>query len=174
VVTPKHGHDLDRLTGLAEALAGHGAVTNEVRAAHVVTDPPAAVFERLGLPPGAGAVYLERLRRLDGRPLSLDTTYLAADIGSHLLEANLAGRDVFGLIEEVTGRRLGTAEVSVHAVNADPDTAALLEIAQGSAVFAIERLTRLDDGRPVDVEWMHIRADRLTLQTTLYRTPTGR
>jgi len=36
--------------------------------------------ERLGLPPGAGAVYLERLRRLDGRPLSLDTTYLAADI----------------------------------------------------------------------------------------------
>ena len=173
VVTPKHGHGLSRLAGLAEALIGRGTVTNEVRAIRVVADPPTAVSERLGLPPGTGAVYLERLRRLDGVPLSLDTTYLVEDIGSLLLDADLAGRDVFGLIEEVTGDRLGTAEVSVHAVNADPDTAALLEIPRGAAVFAIERLTRLAGGRPVDVEWMHIRADRLTLQATLHRSPAG-
>jgi GntR family transcriptional regulator len=37
-------------------------------------------------------------------------------------------------------------------------------------VFAIERLTRLADGRPVDLESMHIRADRLTLQATLHRS----
>ena len=169
VVMPKYGHGLDQLAGLAEALTDHGTVTNEVRAAHVVPHPPAAVVERLELDPGAGAVCIERLRRLGGLPLSLDTTYLAPDVGEDLLGCDLAGRDLFALIEETTGCRLGQAAVSVHAVNAGPDTAALLEIAPGSAVFAVERLTRLADGRPVDVESMHIRADRLTFQATLRR-----
>jgi len=40
----------------------------------------------------------------------------------------------------------------VRAVGADPDTAALLEIAPRKAIFSIERLARLADGAPVDVE----------------------
>lgn len=169
VVRPKHGHGLDRLAGLAETLTGHGTVTNEVRAAHVVTDPPAAVAERLALPPGAAAVHLERLRRLDGEPLSLDTTYLPVDIGGPLLDHDLTNRDVFAVLEEITGHRLGHAEVAVHAVTADPGTAALLHIPAGAAVFAIDRLTRLADGRAVDAETIHIRADRLVLRATLHR-----
>lgn len=169
VATAKYDHGLDRLVGLAEALTGHGTITNEVRAAHPVARPPSAIAERLGLADSDGAVYIERLRSSDGVPLSLDATYLVADIGLPLLEGDLAGRDVFAMIEETTGCLLGSAEVSVHAVSADPDTAALLGIAPGAAVFAIERLTRLADGRPVDVESLRIRADRLTLRTTLHR-----
>lgn len=170
IVMPKFGHGLDRLAGLAEALVGFGAVTNEVRTAHRVSNPPDAISQRLALASGEGAIYIERLRRLGGIPLSLDSTYLAEDIGEGLLECDLAGRDIFALIEETTGQRLGSAEISVHAVNSGPDTASLLQIPVGAAVFAIERLTRLQDGRPVDLESMHIRADRLTLQATLRRT----
>jgi GntR family transcriptional regulator len=169
IVMPKFGHGLERLAGLAEALVGFGTVTNEVRAAHRLRKPPEAIARRLTLPRDEGVIYIERLRRLDGLPLSLDSTYLTEDIGEGLLECDLAGRDVFALIEETTGHRLGSAEISVHAVNAGPDTANLLEIPTGAAVFAIERLTRLQDGRPVDLESMHIRADRLTLQATLHR-----
>jgi GntR family transcriptional regulator len=169
IVMPKLGHGLDRLAGLAEALVDAGTVTNEVRAAHRVRNPPDAIVRRLELSPGQGAVYIERLRHLGGIPLSLDSTYLTDDIGESLLERDLAGRDIFALIEEITGQRLGSAEISVHAVIADPDTAGLLQIPGGSAVFAFERLTRLIDGRPVDAESMHIRADRLTLRATLLR-----
>ena len=169
VVTPKYGHGLDRLEGLAETLTGYGPVTNTVRSAEVVTDVPTAIAERLEIPPGAAAVRIERLRRLDGLPLSLDTTYLTEDIGRAVLAGDLTGRDVFSLIEETTGRLLGHAELAVHAVTADPDTAALLEIPAGAAVFAIERLTRLHDGRAVDAESVRIRADRLALHATLHR-----
>jgi len=171
VVMPKYGHGLDRLAGLAEALEGHGTVTNDVRAARREPSPPAAIAGRLQLAPGAGTVHIERLRRLGGLPLSLDSTYLTEDVGLPLLAAgtDLAGTDLFTLIEEHTGQLLGRAEVSVHAVCAGPDTAALLDVAPGSAVFAIERLTRLADGRPVDAESIHIRADRLTLHATLHR-----
>ena len=169
VVTPKYGHGLDRLTGLAETLTGYGTVTNEVRTARVVPDPPRAITERLHLPGGAEVVYLERLRSLGGHPLSFDTSWIAPDVGRPLLECDLAHRDVFGLIEEITGAALGGAEITVHAVTADPDTAGLLEIPAGAAVFAIDRLTRLADGRPVDAESLRVRADRLALHARLHR-----
>ncbi|PSK98823.1 GntR family transcriptional regulator [Murinocardiopsis flavida] len=169
VVLPKYGHGLDRLAGLAEALSGHGAVTNEIRAAEAVTELPAVIAERLGVPAAAGGVRLERLRWLDGLPLSLDSSYLTTDVGTRVLAGDLVGRDVFSLIEETSGHRLGRADVAVHAVTADPDTAALLRIEAGAAVFALERLTHLADGRPVDAESIRIRADRMALRTTLHR-----
>ncbi|MBO0851862.1 MAG: GntR family transcriptional regulator [Pseudonocardia sp.] len=169
VVMPRYGHGLDRLEGLAETLTGYGTVTNEVRVAEIVGDPPAAIAERLDLPAGASVVHLERVRRLDGLPISLDTSYLTADIARDVLSGDLANRDVFALLEEVTGGPLGRAEVAVNAVTADSDTAELLRIPVGAAVFAIERLTCLADGRPVDVESLRIRADRMTLRATLHR-----
>lgn len=169
IVMPKYGHGMDRLAGLAEALTGYGTVRNEVRAAHFVDVPPLVIAERLELPRAAGAVYIERLRWSDGLPLSLDTTYLAPDIGRPLLECDLAGRDIFALIEETSGNLLGHADISVHAVNAGPDAAALLGIPSGAAVFAVERLTRMQDGRPVDAESIQIRADRMAFHTNLHR-----
>ncbi|MGW9534975.1 GntR family transcriptional regulator [Streptomyces anthocyanicus] len=124
VLLPKYAHGLDRLTGLAEELTGRGTVTNEVRVAVEVPALPAAIASRLEVPAGAGGVYVERLRRLDGLPLSLDTSYLTVDVGRAVLAGDLRDRDVFGLIEEAAGARLGRAEVAVHAVNADPGTAA--------------------------------------------------
>ena len=169
VITPKYGHGLDRLAGLAETLTGYGTVSNEVRVAETVAELPAAIAERLEVSIEAGGVHLERLRWLEGLPLSLDNTYLAADVGAGVLAGDVAGSDVFTLIEEHTGRPLERAEVAVHAVTADADTAALLQIPVGAAVFAIERRTRLRGGRAVDVESMRIRADRMTLHTTLHR-----
>ncbi|GHJ41692.1 GntR family transcriptional regulator [Streptomyces sp. TS71-3] len=169
IVTAKYGHGLERLTGLAETLVDHGAVTNAVRAARIVRHAPKAVTERLHLPDGSEAVYLERLRSLGGRPLSVDSTWLAPDIGRPLLDRDLAHRDVFALIEETTGSRLGSAEVTVHAVTAEPDTARLLAIPTGAALFAIDRLTRLADGRPVDAESLRVRADQFAFHALVHR-----
>ncbi len=66
VVMPKYGHGIDRLAGLAEVLTGYGTVTNQARVAEVVPRAPVGIAERLELPPGAGDVRIERLRRLDG------------------------------------------------------------------------------------------------------------
>ena len=173
VMTPKHGHGLDRLEGLAETLCGYGTVVNTVRTASLLAAAPAAVAQQLSLADDAAVVHVERLRSLDGIPLSLDDTYLAQDVGEPLLGEDLAGSDLFGLIEDVAGFELGRAEVIVDAVTAGPELAELLDIAVGTAVFAIQRLTRLADGRPVDVEWIHVRADRLSLHATLYRSPRG-
>ncbi|WP_019204398.1 GntR family transcriptional regulator [Tsukamurella sp. 1534] len=161
-------HGLDSLRGLRETLSLHGEVRNRVRTAGRLAPPP-IVAQKLGIPSGHEAVYLERLRYLDGEPVSLDLTYLVADIGDLLLEQDLENEDVFPLIEAATGNRLGTSEFSLSAAAADPHTAANLEIASGAPLLLYERLTHLDTGRPVDLEYIRVRPDRITLRGTLHR-----
>ncbi|MGV4930075.1 GntR family transcriptional regulator [Streptomyces sp. BHT-5-2] len=175
IVGRAYEHPLGELSGLAEVLQRHGTVVNEVRAARTVR-APASVTRRLELPDGSGAVYLERLRRVDGMPLSLDCTYLIPEVGEPLLalgRERLESRDVFELIERVAGRPLGSAEVALRAVVADPATCEVLGMAAGGAVLAVDRLTRLADGRPADLEFIHLRGDRLTLRARLDRVREG-
>ncbi|MGZ0152860.1 GntR family transcriptional regulator [Kribbella sp. WER1] len=169
VRAPKYGHGLDRLTGLAEALAGYGTVRNRVLAAQRLPAAPDHVVDRLELEPRSEVVRLERLRFVNDEPLSYDVSYLPVDIGTPLLDADLVTNDVFGLIERTTGRSLGRAELTVHATNAEPDVAAYLGLPAGAAIFTIERLTRMADDRPVDAEVLQIRADRFALEAVVHR-----
>ncbi|MGW1714598.1 GntR family transcriptional regulator [Streptomyces sp. NPDC002156] len=169
VTCQKYPHGLDRLMGLAETLHEHGRVTNEVRTMSPVP-APGPVADRLGLPPHAEVLYVERLRRLGGVPLSLDLTYIPMDIGVELLGADLENTDVFRLLEQITGKRLGTAEITLEAVTADAHSAAVLEAPRGAAVLMLERLTCLSDGRPVDLEFIRFRGDRITMRGLLHRS----
>ncbi|POM27624.1 HTH-type transcriptional regulator GmuR [Actinomadura rubteroloni] len=169
VVAEKYTHGFERLLGLGETLKGHGEVTNEVRTTGSFT-PPQEISDRLALPPGEPVVYIERLRRIGGVPFSLDLTYIVGDLGEPLLEEDLVHNDVFVLLERLAGQPLGTAEMTMEAVNADPHSAAVLETPRGTALLMAERLTRLADGRPVDLEYIRFRGDRITMSGTLRRT----
>ncbi|OBH93854.1 GntR family transcriptional regulator [Mycobacterium scrofulaceum] len=171
VAQRKYSHGLDALLGLKETFKHLGEVRNEVRAAMPVTAPP-SVARRLGLAPGERAVFIERLRYLGDLPLSLDLTYLAPDIGERVLRHPLETNDVFALIEEVSGQRLGSASLALEAIPADAHSAATLQVPDGSALLMLERLTSLADGTPVDLEYIRMRGDRITMRGSLIRSDT--
>jgi GntR family transcriptional regulator len=168
VCTRKFPHGLNLLLGLGETLGGHGPVTNQVRSAEWVTAPP-AVARELRLADHTRLVRLERLRSVDGRVISLDLTYLVPDIGEAVLAEDLVGNDVFVLIERIAGSQLGSARIAIEAVNADARSAALLGVAEGSALLMMERLAHLADGRPVDLEYIRFRGDRTRMSGELLR-----
>ena len=170
VTRRKYDHGLDALLGLRETLKEHGEVRNDVRVAREITPPP-AVVRRLQLAAGESAVYIERIRYLGDLPLSLDLTYLVPDIGRNILGRDLECNDVFTLIEEVCGQPLGSADVAIESVNADAHSAANLQTPDGAALLLLERLTRLVDGRPVDLEYIRMRGDRITMRSNLIRRP---
>jgi GntR family transcriptional regulator len=169
VAQRKYSHGLDALLGLKETFKHLGEVRNEVRAATPVTAPP-SVARRLGLEPGAQAVFVERLRYLGDLPLSLDLTYLAPDIGTRILDYPLETNDIFALIEQVSGQRLGIASLALEAIPADAHSAATLQVPDGAALLMLERLTSLEDGRPVDLEYIRMRGDRITMRGSLIRS----
>jgi GntR family transcriptional regulator len=168
VAIRKYDHGLDALTGLKETFKGYGEIRNEVRATMTVPAPP-SVANRLALSPGEPVVFIERLRYLGDLPLSLDMTYLAPDVGDAVVAHSLETNDIFALIEQVTGQRLGNASLAVEAVPADAHSAAILQVPDGAAVLLLERLTHLADGRPVDLEYIRMRGDRITLRDNLIR-----
>lgn len=168
VAQHKLDHDLDALLGLQETFNGQ-EVRNEVRVATTVSAPP-SVARRLLLGPGAQAVFIERLRYLDDVPLSLDQTYLAPDIGAAVLAHPLETNDVFPLLERISGQLLGAAGLALEAIPADPHSAALLQIPGGAALLMLERLTSFADGRPVDLEYIRMRGDRVTMRGNLTRS----
>jgi GntR family transcriptional regulator len=158
---------LDRLEGLAESLAGHRLpVDNEVLSVREATATP-FVAAKLQLPENAPILFIERLRSVGGLPLSLDTTSLR--IGAIPVDANLDKQDVFALIEQELGVRLGWAEITVESVAADPNTAKLLQIRPGAPLLLLHRLTHLRDGTPFDLETVRYRGDRCSLVTTAAR-----
>ncbi|BAD57293.1 putative transcriptional regulator [Nocardia farcinica IFM 10152] len=169
VARRKVDHGLDELLGLQETLKGHGTVRNEVRVATHRTPPP-AVARRLALAPGERVVHVERLRYLADLPLSLDLTYLSPDIGAEVLTHDLENTDIFVLIEQIAGCSLGSADLALESVAADPHTATTLDIPAGAPLLMLERLTRLDDGRPVDLEYIRMRGDRITMRGSLSRS----
>jgi GntR family transcriptional regulator len=169
VAQRKYEHGLDTLLGLKETFKHLGEVRNEVRAAMPVAAPP-AVARRLQLEPGSQVVFVERLRFLGDLPLSLDLTYLAPDIGTQILDHPLETNDLFALIEQVSGHRLGSASLALEAISADAHSAATLQVPEGAALLMLERLTSLDDGRPVDLEYIRMRGDRITMRGNLMRS----
>jgi GntR family transcriptional regulator len=173
VAQRKYDHRIDSLLGLKETFKHVGEVRNEVRAAMLVVAPP-AVARRLQLEPGEQAVFIERLRYLGDLPVSLDLTYLTRDIGTqildHPLENPLEHQDLFALIEQITGQRLGSASLALEAIPADAHSAATLQVPDGAALLMLERLTSLDDGRPVDLEYIRMRGDRITMRGNLIRS----
>ena len=150
----------------------HGEVRNTLKIATLV-DAPRAVARRLQLV-DAQAVYIERLRYLDDEPISLDITYLVPDLGIPLLEHDLENNDVFTLLEQISGGPLGHATMTVEAVDADPHSAAHLEIGSGTSLLLLERLTHLaHESRPVDLEYIRMRSDRVCLRSTARREVAG-
>jgi GntR family transcriptional regulator len=172
VVSSKAVQGLDRLRGLAESFVT-GCVVNEVLLGETVPATP-TVAERLMLGAGAQVVALERVRLLDGQPLSLDASYLPADIGAPLLDMDLGQHDVFGLLERELGLPLGSAAISIEAVAADSTVADLLRVPGGCPLLFFERLTFTEGGRPIDLEFVRYRGDRLALSGWLHRIPTVR
>lgn len=167
--THKAVQGMERLRGLFESLpADAGPVANTVLAAEMVA-APAFVTESLCLEDGAPVVFIERLRTLGGMPLSLDTSYLDASVAAPLLDTDLVGTDVFVMLEEELGLRLAHADLSIEAIAADVASARLLEVPPGTPLLLVERLTCLEDGRPIDFEFVRYRGDRLSLSARLSR-----
>jgi GntR family transcriptional regulator len=174
VARPAVVQPLTRLMGLAEAMAGQGlsSTSRVLRAA--MTHAPGEVAERLAVEPGSPVFEIRRVRMVDEAPVSLDVSYFPPELGRRLAREDLAGRDVFWLIENVCGVSLGAADCQIGAAAADEDVAAALGVAVGVPLLVIDRLTYDHANRPLDYEHLYIRADRFRYGLRLERqAPAG-
>lgn len=147
--------NLGRLQGFGEMLAPMG-----VRVQSKVLDigecsAPEAVANAFALPQGSKVTRIARLRLAGVRVMSYDLSYFPIDIGGRLSRENLAGQDIFVLLERALGIRLGFADVTIEVTPAEDDPAARLNVPPGTPIFKLTRSTHDSRGVLVDFEYVY-------------------
>ncbi|RNE50004.1 GntR family transcriptional regulator [Corynebacterium alimapuense] len=145
---------------------GVAASSKILLSGRTVAPPEVAEFFNTG-DPGASHIHLRRLRLGDGEPYSIDDGWYNAKHIPDLLE-NDVYNSVYEIVDKHYNLPVTEAEQVVTAVAADQQQAELLDVAPGTALLRILRLSR---STTLAVEWCSsvYRTDRYQLNTQVTR-----
>ena len=162
VAAPAFDYDILQLRRLAGDLVAQGEdVVTRLLATGVVADARAATA--LGLPPRAPLFVIERLRVVDGRPMSLQRSFLPAKLGEEVARADLARTSLKEVLEFKLGITIARARETVSAVRLGRREAHELGCATGTAAFESERISFDAGGAPVVFDRVFIPGDRFRI-----------
>jgi GntR family transcriptional regulator len=147
--------NLGKLQGFGEMLAPMGVRVRSEVLDFTECEAPEAVARAFGVTDGSRLVRIARLRLAGGRVMSYDLSYFPLDVGRRLREQDLAGQDIFVLLERALGIALGFADVTIEIAPAEDDPASRLHIAPLSPIFKMTRLTHDRRGFPIDFEYVY-------------------
>jgi GntR family transcriptional regulator len=113
----------------------------------------AEVARALGLRAGDGVIVLRRVLEYGGEPVVLDDITLPAALFRGLTRARYEAYQgsMYGLFETGFGVRMLKAREKLRAVAADAASAAVLGVAPGSPLLAVDRVTFTYGERPVEL-----------------------
>lgn len=169
VDVPKVHQSLQRLEGFGEAMSRLGfASTNRVIRKRTLP-APAAIASRLAVAPGSAVTEIVWVRILDAAPFCYEISYVPPDIGALLPSDELEKRDMFAILENDHGYRLGNAELRIEAIVASDVHARHLQTRVGQPCLRIERLTRKSNGAPIDFDYLTFRGDAFQYRLTIER-----
>lgn len=114
---------------------------------------PASVARQMNLRAGDPVIEIRRLLHSAGLPVVLDDIWLPGALFKGLsTERLLEHRGPFyGLLETEFGVHMVRAQEKIRAVAAEEDSAALLQVAQGSPLLSVERLSFTYGDKPVEL-----------------------
>jgi GntR family transcriptional regulator len=173
VSSPKVTYDALHLQGFTEAAEAEGiAVSTKVVRLEVV-DAPEHIARQLDLDAGAKVVKIARKRFVDQSPLLFETSFLAAERFSALVDEDLSTSSLYGLLEQRFGVRLSHAEEVIEAGLAG-DEADHLDLPAQQPVLVLTGVA-FDGSQPIEAFRSVYLADRvrLTIGSTRERGARG-
>ncbi len=172
VAWPKIAQQLTALTGFTEDIRARGQRPGArlIEMGMVPVDGVAAL--RLQVPTGQRVVRLYRARLADDEPLALERSLISFFGCEKLLEADLVGTSLYGLLETRFGLPPIEADQELEAGLATEEHAGLLEIAIGSPVLLLRRTTYTARRQPIEYAESVYRGDKYAFHTRLLRPST--
>jgi len=129
----------NKLMSYTEQTSGRGLNVSSKLLSLGDVDTEAEVAARLALPASSRLIRLERLRLSGDEPFAIETCYWHAAEFSGLEGAPLGRVSLFSVLEHQHGLEIAHADEEVDATTADPHTARLLRVPQGSALLRIRQ-----------------------------------
>jgi GntR family transcriptional regulator len=133
----------------------------------------AHLARELGVRPGDGVHFIERLRTADDEPLCIERAHIPVSLAPDLDGHDLTNRSLYALLETRYGLVLDAGELTIDAGIADPSDADLLKLPRGGAVLLLQHRS-FAAGVCVELGVSTYRADRYQLRTVLETSPRRR
>ncbi len=171
VALPSIDYDILRLRALAGDLSakGENVATRFLRSHFARPDPQVA--RALSLAKHERVFVLERLRLVDGRPMSLQLSYAARSIGEEVAKTDLAVTPLRQVLTFKLGIDITAARETVSAVQLDARAARELGCRRGAPAFRSDRVSLGADGTPVVYDRAFIPGDRFRITRQLQYAP---
>jgi GntR family transcriptional regulator len=167
VAAPSIDYDILRLQRLAGDLSAKGEhVATRVLGARF-TAPDRRAAAALRLEPRDRVLALERLRLVDGHPMSLQRPFMPAPLGEEVMRADLAVTPLRQVLEFKLGIVIERASETVSAVRLGRREARELSCAAGVPGFESERVSYDAAGAPVVFDRVYIPGDRFRITREL-------
>ena len=169
---PKLEQGTRQLAGLTEDLRrrGHTVTSRVLRVLVQPASGKTAKLMRLG--PEDEVVLLERLRLVDGVPLSIERSYLNHRLCPGIVLRDLAA-SLYHILQETHGLKIPKAEQTYEAVGAGRKESALLGVTEGSPLLLCERIAYTDNGDVIEYGVAWFRGDRYKFHTILLGSDPG-
>ncbi len=149
--TPAVALDSRRLRSFEEQAAETGeTVSYRLITFRQAAAPPDAAA-KLGLDPAAQLYHLERVRLIQGVPLSLESRFIPLPIGARFAAEDLARQSIHHILAATLGLRIIRIQASVLAGTATTRVGALLEIVRGRPLLIRDHVLTGPDERPIVV-----------------------
>ncbi|MEO3387029.1 GntR family transcriptional regulator [Mesorhizobium sp. CAU 1741] len=159
---------LETLSGFTEEMARQGRLVSSVIVTSGTRQPDEDTARALSLPASGRVHSLARVRFVDGAPVALETTDVAASRTPGLLDlADFQTTSLYATLTSQFGIVPTRAEQSLMAGLADASIARTLHMDAGAAVLNLTRLTRDQDGNAFEYVRSTYRGDFFVMKVNL-------
>lgn len=160
--------DISQLTSFTEDITTKGMRAGSTTLEVALVRPPPLAREQFGLTDDDRVWYVQRLRCADGEPVGIHDLYLppTLEFAPHALQRMAS---YYALLRERHGIEPVRAVQRFTARTADAHAAALLHVAEGAALLAIQRFTYDACERAIEYVDLIYRADRYEYRVELRR-----
>lgn len=132
------------------------------------TSAGAQIGRWLGISPTQEIVRARRLRLADGESMAIETLHVPAARVPGLTSKDLDHSSFYDLLRDRYGVVLGAGRQTIEPTLVDDQEAEILGVPLHSPAFLFERVTRDEDGCPVEFVRSLYRGDRYQLVTELH------
>jgi len=131
--------------------------------------PEAELAETLAVAPESRVLWVTRLRRRLGQPVSHTSVHMPEHIGREISEEVLNRLPLIEILR-CRGHVADSADQLLSAAPAPPGIAKLLDLSPGAPIFSMRRLMRDAAGRPILLLHASMRWDRFSYPLSLRQT----
>ena len=158
------------MTSFSDDMRSRGMEPSSRALSFETIDAGARLGPRLQLSPAAPVWAIKRLRLANGEPMAIETLYVSKDLLPEL-QANVLESGSFYELLDSRGIAIAKGTQTIEATVTTDEEAAILDVPLYAPALLFERLSRTEEGTPVEFVRSVYRGDRYQLTTELQANP---